>query len=145
MPPLMPDSSSSASAESVTPGPRQLIRQHGSGTILNSRGGGVPGMDAHGTPAGNAAGSRHRQLRDGDARAADEIKVAAFTGWSRTLVRVRAFRAAEMPMREKRYEAFKAAAPKIRALLTPEQQKRYDRITDHANAEWERRTETGTE
>lgn len=59
--------------------------------------------------------------------------------WARTA------RAAEMPMREKRYEAFKAAVPKIRALLTPEQQKRYDRITDNANAEWERRTKTGTE
>jgi hypothetical protein len=59
--------------------------------------------------------------------------------WARTA------RAAEMPMREKRYEAFQTAAPRIRELLTPEQQKKYDRITENARAEWERRTKTGSE
>ena len=59
--------------------------------------------------------------------------------WARTA------RAAEMPMREKRYEAFQQAVPKIRTQLTPEQQKRFDRITGNARAEWERRTKTGSE
>ena len=54
-------------------------------------------------------------------------------------------RAAEMPMREKRYEASQQAVPKIRAQLSPEQQQRNDRITGNAHAEWERRTKTGDE
>lgn len=54
-------------------------------------------------------------------------------------------RAAEMPMREKRYKAFQQAVPKVRAQLTPEQQKRFDLITGNARAEWERRTKTGSE
>jgi hypothetical protein len=54
-------------------------------------------------------------------------------------------RAAEMPMREKRYEVFLTTSPRIRALLTPGQQKEYDRITENVRAGWERRTKTGDE
>ena len=54
-------------------------------------------------------------------------------------------RAAEMPMREQRCGAFQIAVPRIRALLTPEQQKEFDEMTDAAHARHEERTKTGTE
>lgn len=57
----------------------------------------------------------------------------------------KAARAAEMPMRERRYEAFQTAVPRIRAPLTPVQQKEFDEMADRVRSVHEERTKTGTE
>lgn len=54
-------------------------------------------------------------------------------------------RAAEMPMRKIRFEAFLSTSPRIRALLTPDQQLEYDVLAESVRQKHEARTTTAVE